>query len=84
MRLQAGRRHHAAPGPLWSAVEYTSTHPHDVRLRRAWRMRQRRLSAAQRGGDRKMVQSGRVFQARKTLKIATAITRPRAQVPLAA
>jgi hypothetical protein len=25
----------AAPGPPWSAVEYTSTHPHDVRLRRA-------------------------------------------------
>ena len=26
-----GRR----PAPPWSAVEYTSTHPHDVRLRRA-------------------------------------------------
>src|SRR4051812_27381310 len=25
----------AAPGPPWSAVEYTSTHPHDVRLRPA-------------------------------------------------
>ena len=25
----------AASGPPWSAVEYTSTHPHDVRLRRA-------------------------------------------------
>ena len=25
----------AAPGPPWSAVEYASTHPHDVRLRRA-------------------------------------------------
>ena len=23
----------AAPGPPWSAVEYASTHPHDVRLR---------------------------------------------------
>jgi hypothetical protein len=25
----------SASGPPWSAVEYTSTHPHDVRLRRA-------------------------------------------------
>src|SRR6187200_2007274 len=23
----------SAPGPPWSAVEYASTHPHDVRLR---------------------------------------------------
>jgi hypothetical protein len=26
---------HAASGPPWSAVEYVSTHPHNVRLRRA-------------------------------------------------
>ena len=34
-RTRAGRRMPAASGPPWSAVEYTSTHPHDVRLRRA-------------------------------------------------
>src|SRR3954468_832698 len=32
---QAGRRLESAPGPPWSAVEYSSTHPHDVTLRLA-------------------------------------------------